>query len=114
MKKIIELEKILEEQKEENLNHYFLVSYLTARRFDLECFVFDDCGFDYDVKEIVENLERFGINKIVVTDSSTGLMNALKVFTDAGFQILGMKKQKVDYNKWSKEAIYKNGLILQK
>lgn len=50
MKKIIELEKILEEQKEEKLNHYFLVSYLTAKRFDLECFVFDDCGFDYDVK----------------------------------------------------------------
>ena len=114
MKKIIELEKILEEQREENLNHYFLVSYLTAKRFDLVGLVFDDCGFDYDVEEIVENLERFNINKIVVTDSSTGLMNALKVFTDAGFQILGMKKQKVDYNKWSKEAIYKNGLILQK
>ena len=40
MKKIIELEKILEEQRDENLNHHFLVSYLTAIRFDLEGFVF--------------------------------------------------------------------------
>lgn len=114
MKKIIELEKILEEQSEEYLNDYFMVAYLTSKKFDLEGFVFDDCGFDYDVVEIVENLERFGINKIVVTDSSTGLMKALKVFTDAGFQILGMKNQKVGYNEWAKEAIYKNGLILQK
>lgn len=68
MKKIIELEKILEEQKEENLNHYFIAAYLTAKRFDLEGFVFDDCGFDYDVEEIIENLERFNINKIVVTE----------------------------------------------
>ena len=114
MKKIIELEKILEEQSEEYLNDYFMVAYLTSKKFDLEGFVFDDCGFDYDVVEIVENLERFGINKIVVTDSSTGLMKALKVFTEAGFQILGMKNQKVGYNEWAKEAIYKNGLILQK
>lgn len=114
MKKIIELEKILEEQRDENLNHYFLVSYLTAIRFDLEGFVFDNCGFDYDVEEIVENLERFNINKIVVTDNSTGLMKALKVFTDAGFQILGMKKQKIGYNEWAKEAVYADGLILQK
>lgn len=114
MKKIIELEKILEEQSEEYLNDYFMVAYLTSKKFDLEGFVFDDCGFDYDVVEIVENLERFGINKIVVTDSSTGLMKALKVFTDAGFQILGMKKQKIGYNEWAKEAVYADGLILQK
>ena len=114
MKKIIELEKILEEQRDENLNHYFLVSYLTAIRFDLEGFVFDNCGFDYDVEQIVENLERFNISKIVVTDNSTGLMKALKVFTDAGFQILGMKKQKIGYIDWAKEAVYADGLILQK
>lgn len=114
MKKIIEVEKILNEQREENLNRYFIIAYLTNKKFDFDEFVIDDCGFEYDVKEIIENLERFNINKIVVTDNSTGLMNALKVFTEAGFQILGMKEQKVGYNEWAKEAIYKNGLILQK
>lgn len=114
MKKIIEVEKILNEQIEGNLNRYFIIAYLTNKRFDFDEFVIDECGFEYDVKEIIENLERYNINKIIVTDNSTGLMNALKVFTDAGFQILGMKEQKVDYNKWAKEDIYKNGLILQK
>lgn len=114
MKKIIEVEKILNEQREENLNRYFIIAYLTNKKFDFDEFVIDDCGFEYDVKEIIENLERFNINKIVVTDNSTGLMNALKVFTEAGFEILGMKEQKIGYNEWAKETIYKNGLILQK
>lgn len=113
MKKIIEVEKILDEQIEGILNHRFIMAYLTAIRYGSDELIFDDCGFEYDVEQTIENLERFGIKRIVITDSSSGLMNALKVFTDAGFHILGMKEQEFGYN-WENEAIYKNGLILQK
>lgn len=114
MKKIIELDKILEEQKAENLNHHFIMAYMASIECDSDELILDNCGFEYDVEQTIENLERFNINKIVITDSSTGLMNALKVFTDAGFQIFGMKEQNVKYNKWEKKTIYKNALILQK
>ena len=87
MKKIELLENIKEKEEfEENkISYRFYWAYRESKRIGRDILNFEDIGFEENHQEIIENLERFGIQKFTISDQSTGLMKGLKSFKRKGY-----------------------------
>ena len=82
MKKIELLENIKEKEEfEENrISYRFYWAYRESQRIGRDIINFDDIGFENNHEDMIENLERFGIQEFTISDQSTGLMKGLKSF----------------------------------
>ena len=79
--------KTSEQMEEGRINGDLFMAYINAKRANAENLNFDVI---YDYKNLSENLERFEIKEITITDQSTRLMRSLQKFTEAGFKMNGM------------------------
>ena len=96
MKKIELLENIrtAEEFKANKINYYFFRAYERSKEANFEKINFEDTGFERDIEEIVENLKRFEIKEITISDQSTALMKSLIGFNKMGLQITDLNEEK--------------------
>ena len=87
MKKIELLENIKEKEEfeEKKISYSFYWAYRESRRIGRDILNFDDVRFEENHQEIIENLERFGIQKFTISDQSTGLMKGLQSFKRRGY-----------------------------
>ena len=87
MKKIELLENIKEKEEfEENkISYRFYWAYRESQRIGRDILNFDDIGFEDNHEDMIENLERFGIQEFTISDQSTGLMKGLKSFKRRGY-----------------------------
>ena len=87
MKKIELLENIKEKEEfEENkISYRFYWAYRESQRIGRDIINFDDIGFVDNHEDMIENLERFGIQEFTISDQSTGLMKGLKSFKRKGY-----------------------------
>lgn len=106
MKKIDILENLEtnEDFKENKINHRFYWAYEKAKRAGLERLDFEELGFEKDYKEIIENLERFGIKEFTISDQSTALMNELQAFKNKGYSIVDLIEQETGRIDWNFET----------
>lgn len=111
--------KTREDFERERISHIFYRTYEEANARGLEILNFDNLGFEKDYKEIAENLERFGFNEFAISETSTGLMNALLFFTKRGFTITDVTEFETGHLFWDFEANkpvpqIKNAIIFKK
>lgn len=85
MKEILLLEDC-QDLATDKINRYFYQAYLKARREGLERLDFEETGWAGDYPEIIENLERFGIEEFTFSSQSTSLMESLQAFKARGYQ----------------------------
>lgn len=80
---------------EQNISAFFYGSYLNSE--DLEVLDFSDYIWPRDFEKIMENVRRFGIKEFTYSASSTGAMENIKMFTDAGCEIVEVLTLKKSY-----------------
>lgn len=103
MKKIEVLEnlKTNEDFKEKTINRHFYWAYEKAKDANLQRLDFEETGFHKDHLEIIENLERFNIEEFTISDQSTGLMESLLAFKQAGYLPTDLIEQKTGRTNWN-------------
>lgn len=79
--------KTIEQMEEEKINYDFFKAYADAKRAEAKILNFEKIT---EFENLSENLERFEIKEITITDQSTRLMESLQRLTEAGFKMDGM------------------------
>ena len=106
MKKIELLENIKEKEEfEENkISYRFYWAYRESQRIGRDIINFDDIGFVDNHEDMIENLERFGIQEFTISDQSTALMNELQAFKNKGYFIVDLIEQETGRTNWNFET----------
>lgn len=89
-----------------------LVEYDRSLRNGADALEIDDLPWDYELADFVKTLREAGIEEIVVTDESTGLMDGVYGLTALGCKMNGLKTvTRADVHRFgSKEPERKNGI----
>ena len=89
-----------------------LVQYDRSLRNGADAFEVEDLPWDYELADFVETLRKADIDRITVTDQSTGLMDGIYGLTALGCKMSGLKTvtRANDHRFGSKEPERKNGI----
>lgn len=119
MKRIELFEQVItiEEIAEQGLNRDVVFAYQDSFRFKRNRIDFDDLSTSID--EIVDELEKFGINEITISYPGTALLKYLKQFDDRGFKVCGMEeidtgKRDFDFKTRETKVVMAEAIILRK
>ena len=100
---------------EPNINRHFYRAYEESQELNLEYLNFEDFGFSNGYPEIEENLERFGITELTVSETSTGLMEILTALKKMGFKPVDLIQIDLGKKNWQTgEAEKKSAILLKK
>lgn len=119
MKRIELIDKLEsnEEFVENGINREFYWAYRTATENGLDMLNIDEMGIDPDIQQFIENIERFNIEKFVVSNQSTALMTILAKFKKAGYFPQDVAEVEVgttyNFKEHRDEKRYKLGLIFK-
>ena len=100
---LLENLKTQEDFEENKVNDIFYRAYKTSKRVGLERMNFDHLGFESDQNEVIENIERFGIEEFTISNDSTALMEALHNFKKRGYKIVDLTEIETGGISWNFE-----------
>ena len=100
---LLENLKTQEDFEENKVNGIFYRAYKTSNRVGLERINFDHLGFESDQNEVIENIERFGIEEFTISNDSTALMEALYNFKKHGYKIVDLTEIETGSVGWNFE-----------
>lgn len=119
MKKIELIEKLEsnEEFVENGINREFYWAYRTATENGLDMLNIDDFSIHADIEQLIENIERFEVEKFSISTQSTALMTILAEFKRLGYFPEDIKDVEVgtryNFKEHRDEKRYKLGLIFK-
>lgn len=119
MKKIELIEKLEsnEEFVENGINREFYWAYRTATENGLDMLNIDDFSIHADIEQLIENIERFEVEKFSISTQSTALMTILAEFKKAGYFPQDIAEVEVgkryNFKEYKEVKQYKLGLIFK-
>ena len=119
MKRIELFEQVvtIEEIAEQGLNRNVVFAYQDSFRLKRDKMNFDEIFSS--VNEIIDELEKFGINEITISYPGTALLKYLKQFDDRGFKVCGIEqidtgKRDFDFKTRETKVVMAEAIILRK
>lgn len=97
---IAELENILMDDKslkERNINYTVLHAYDATKQTESDTLNFNDIVWDEEVKEIVSDLRRYGLQHFTISSGQSGIIETLWKFEQHGCKVVGMTQVKTKY-----------------
>ena len=104
MKKIEILEKAAENgtsYKDINLNSTFGAAYFYSEEAGNELINFAEVIWDYDIDEIIENCQRFGITEFTISSTFSSLILTIAEFEKKGCKLQGLVEINSRHNDWN-------------
>lgn len=104
MKKIEILEKAAENgtsYKDINVNLTFGAAYFYSEEAGNELINFAEAIWDYDIDEIIENCQRFGITEFTISSTFSSLILTIAEFEKKGCKLQGLVEINSRHNDWN-------------
>ncbi len=103
MKKIEILEKAAENgtsYKDINVNSTFGAAYFYSKEAGNELINFAEVIWDYDIDEIIENCQRFGIKEFTISSTFSSLILTIAEFEKKGCKLQGLVEINSRHDDW--------------
>ena len=103
MKKIEILENAAENgtsYKDINVNSTFGAAYFYSEEAGNEFINFAEVIWDYDIDEIIENCQRFGITEFTISSTFSSLIVTIAEFEKRGWKLQGLVEINSRYDDW--------------
>lgn len=78
--------------KELNINRTFYWAYTHSQEAGSDQINFDDVIWDDDVKEILDNCERFDISEFTISSNMSGIISTIAAFNENGWGPEGLTR----------------------
>ena len=103
MKRIEILDKAAEigmKHKDINVNHTFSQAYFYSLEAGNDLINFGEVIWDYDIDEIIENCQRFGITEFTISSTFSSLILTIAEFEKKGCKLQGLVEINSRHDDW--------------